>query len=384
MNARVLVVHSSYPPDSPGGAELTVRAYSTGLAEFGHEVRVLALTPGPTVRTDRDGPVEVLRIPAAWFNGYWPFGEAGRPATGRRALWHVRDLWSPRALRTVSRAIASFAPDVAVVNNLAGWSLAPLVAVGRAELPTALVLHDYGFMCVRRTMQTDSSTCVGTCLVCRPRAVAVRTLVDVKTVMPVSEALMTRYQRAGLFQDQDVRVFHPPITQCPLDTTRQWRYGYLGRIHASKGLVDLLDAARTAGERVAVAGTGDEDYLDRLRQEYVDVADWLGWVAPEDLFGRIDTLVVPSRWDEPFGRVVVEAAAAGRHVIVADRPGLLEAARSTGVPVRSFPSGNVNALVALLRQPTPAPAGAPQIPGVAPMLETVQRLGALRLQGAAE
>jgi glycosyltransferase involved in cell wall biosynthesis len=51
---------------------------------------------------------------------------------------------------------------------------------------------------------------------------------------------------------------------------------------------------------------------------------FLGYVPPENLFHQIDALVVPSRWHEPFSRVVVEAFAHGVPVIAAARGGIPE------------------------------------------------------------
>jgi glycosyltransferase involved in cell wall biosynthesis len=50
----------------------------------------------------------------------------------------------------------------------------------------------------------------------------------------------------------------------------------------------------------------------------------LGYTKPEDFFRRIDVLVVPSLWHEPFGRVVIEAYAHGVPVIASNRGGLPE------------------------------------------------------------
>jgi len=47
-------------------------------------------------------------------------------------------------------------------------------------------------------------------------------------------------------------------------------------------------------------------------------------VEKENFYGKIDVLVVPSLWDEPFGRVIIEAALRGIPVIVSKNGASLE------------------------------------------------------------
>jgi glycosyltransferase involved in cell wall biosynthesis len=51
---------------------------------------------------------------------------------------------------------------------------------------------------------------------------------------------------------------------------------------------------------------------------------FLGHVKPQEFFSEIDVLVVPSLWNEPMGRVVVEAYGMGVPVLGARRGGIPE------------------------------------------------------------
>ncbi len=56
--------------------------------------------------------------------------------------------------------------------------------------------------------------------------------------------------------------------------------------------------------------------------------EFLGWKNdPQDIYSKINILLVPSIWPEPFGRVAVEASASSVLPIVADRGGLPEAVK---------------------------------------------------------
>jgi glycogen(starch) synthase len=88
--------------------------------------------------------------------------------------------------------------------------------------------------------------------------------------------------------------------------------------------------------------------------------EFVGGVAPEDVPALINTaslVVVPSRWDEPFGLVAVEAALMQRPVVATRVGGLVEAVEHgiTGLVVdKEDPDALANAIVALLEDPATA------------------------------
>jgi glycosyltransferase involved in cell wall biosynthesis len=104
-------------------------------------------------------------------------------------------------------------------------------------------------------------------------------------------------------------------------------FGYLGRLSATKGIVDLLDAyelyRRAAvdpwGLVVAGAGPLETELLQHPTVQHV------GFVQPQDLatwLGTIGCLVVPSRF-EPWGVVISEAAMAGVPIIATEACGAI-------------------------------------------------------------
>lgn len=129
---------------------------------------------------------------------------------------------------------------------------------------------------------------------------------------------------------------------------------YAGRLVHEKGVQTLLDAARPLralhpGLSLVVAGTGAYEVALRTRARTLRVAravEWLGFVEADDLVAVLaaaDVVVVPSLY-EPFGIVALEAAAARAPVVVAETGGL-NGLVADGVAARSFPPGDVGALV---------------------------------------
>ena len=98
---------------------------------------------------------------------------------------------------------------------------------------------------------------------------------------------------------------------------------WLGRMHEDKGPHRAIDAARLAGIRVLLAGPvqpGQEEFFDREVIPRLDGerARYLGEVdagEKQSLFAHARALLMPIRWPEPFGMVMVEALACGTPVI---------------------------------------------------------------------
>jgi glycosyltransferase involved in cell wall biosynthesis len=98
---------------------------------------------------------------------------------------------------------------------------------------------------------------------------------------------------------------------------------WIGRMSPVKGPQRAIAAARAADVPLVLAGPvqrGQEEFFAREVKPCVDGVNvtYVGEVsgAPkQDLFARARTLLMPIRWSEPFGLVMVEAMACGTPVI---------------------------------------------------------------------
>lgn len=126
--------------------------------------------------------------------------------------------------------------------------------------------------------------------------------------------------------------------------------GFVGRLVPEKGVRDLLGF----GSRLLCIGSGPLEDEVRAAGARIEVAHTLDELAVA--FERMAVLAIPSRstlsWKEQFGRVAVEAMAAGVPVVAYDSGALGEVIGEAGMLVREGDrDGLVRSIERLLDQP---------------------------------
>ncbi len=127
------------------------------------------------------------------------------------------------------------------------------------------------------------------------------------------------------------------------DLTRRKSIVFLGRLVSDKGL-DLLIKAfaklRPPQWRLMIIGSGPELASSAMLAKRLGIANSVDFVGPlqgSELVRELnqqEIIVVPSRWEEPFGVVVLEGLACGCVVLASDGGGLPDAVGSAGLLFR--------------------------------------------------
>jgi glycosyltransferase involved in cell wall biosynthesis len=116
------------------------------------------------------------------------------------------------------------------------------------------------------------------------------------------------------------------LSEWPLVTGRDREDDYLlwmGRMTEGKGAHRAIAAARRARRRLVIAGpvqSGQEDFFRRCVQPHIEsdrvcYVGEVGGTRKRELVANAFALLMPIRWPEPFGMVMIEAMACGTPVI---------------------------------------------------------------------
>jgi glycosyltransferase involved in cell wall biosynthesis len=165
-------------------------------------------------------------------------------------------------------------------------------------------------------------------------------LVSANHVVSVSEAI-----RDDSFRDSIVigNPYRSQMFRSVQGINRDKDIVFLGRLVSDKGVDILLRSfadLRSRQSRLTIIGSGPErNALHRLAAalQITSSVDFLGALQGEALLRELNrhkVMVVPSRWQEPFGVVVLEGLACGCVVLASDGGGLPDAVGPAGLLFR--------------------------------------------------
>ena len=99
---------------------------------------------------------------------------------------------------------------------------------------------------------------------------------------------------------------------------------FVGRLVEAKGIRDAIDAWRRSGLELPLVAAGTGPLRRQVEAEGVEVLGWLDRRRLSAAYRRAAVVVMPSRWQEPFGLVGLEALTLGTPVVAWDSGGVCE------------------------------------------------------------
>lgn len=300
---RILIYSPAFYP-SVGGIETLVQTLAHEFVREGHEVKVVAQTTGLSADDDEQFPYEVIRRPRAarllglarWCEIYF------QPNVSLRGLWPLaftrRRAWVAAHNNWYTRADGTLGWQDRLKHFLAryatGISVSPAVAAHVSGAPSVVIPNAYRE--------------------------------DVFRLMPHVE--------------------------------RDRELVFAGRLVSDKGADLLLDAlaqlkTRGLAPRLTIVGGGPEEEALRRQVEELGLAGQVSFtgikrsVELAQLLNAHRVMVVPSRWNEPFGIVALEAVACGCVVVGSSGGGLPDAIGPCGM---TFPNNDAEALAHALEE----------------------------------
>ena len=187
-------------------------------------------------------------------------------------------------------------------------------------------------------------------------------------VLTLCEASRRELQEAGVDPDR-IHVFRYWVDQSlfrPMDKAEAKRglgWGgkfvvlFVGRLIEIKGMDLLLEASDDTPDSVLFAFAGDGPCVGEIERAASRRANvcYVGRISNPDLplyYAAADLVAVPSKYDEGFGRVILEALSCGTPVLASRRGGIPEAMDDTvGILVEPTAGRIREEVVSLLDRP---------------------------------
>ncbi|KHN62638.1 glycosyl transferase family 1 [Dickeya fangzhongdai] len=329
---RILIINTLYHPYKVGGAEVSVQLMAEALVRRQHQVLVLCLTPENQRRETVINGVAVCYVPLA--NCYWPF-DGEKKSFFQKIRWHLKDYYNVDMRRAAMEVIQAFSPDLVHTNNIAGfsvsvWSAAKACGVKILHTSRDYYLFHHNVTLFRGGKNQDPAS-VGIRLMSWLKRRSSR-LVD--GYVGISRFIFELHRNAGFFP----QVYHAFIYDIVLEASQTpepepatvgeagnvvRRIGFIGKLAVEKGFDDFCVLARHYRDRPEYAFyaagriTQDNPLVQEARDSGVTL---LGFISLEDFMQQVDVVVLPVKWHEPFGRVVVESIFYGK-VVLTNRMG---------------------------------------------------------------
>ncbi|WP_337268093.1 glycosyltransferase [Oryzifoliimicrobium ureilyticus] len=351
---RILMACAAFPPFMDGGGPISSMMIAKTLIAAGHDVLVVNVA-GEDKHEVYEG-VPVHRLPS--LNIDWNY-RLPRPAW-KKLAWHAIENFNPRAFFAMRREIRAFRPDVVFTVSIENINVATWAAAKSLDVPTAHMLFSTFLICWKGSMRRGDHNCRTACASCRAASPGKKLLTRyVDLVMGETDFIIDCHLSEGYFPKAFRRTVPGiiPSVAAPVAKesveNRPIRFGFIGLHDKVKGLDTLAAAAhRLAGNKnvtFLIAGTGNSDYARDVHKSFpASNTRFLGWSKPDAFFPQIDVSIVPSLFNEPFGRVVVEAFSHGVPVIGARSGGIPQSIRE-GVDGFVFPAGDDAALAELIQ-----------------------------------
>lgn len=247
----------------------------------------------------------------------------------------LRGIWSKDAKKLLESTLEG-CPTGHTIVNIHSWTKGLSSSVFSAciakNIPYVITVHDYflccpngGFFNYQRGRQCGCDALSPRCVVCNcdRRSYAEK----------LYRILRSLIQRHVLGKGKTRLAFLSSFSRDILETQIKFKYNYfeirnpiaaktlqidncsqntnydllyVGRVDQEKGVAELCSAAKKAGVRVVLAGSGEQ--FNQLKKQYMDF-DWLGWCDKNTInkyAAQSKLLVFPSLWYEVSPLTVLE------------------------------------------------------------------------------
>jgi len=328
---KIIIFNTLYYPNFIGGAEKSVQNLADGYLNKGHDILVVSTT----YKADYSDIVNGVRVHYInTRNIYWGFNNEKQNSI-EKAIWHGIDSYNFFLSKNIRAILENEKPDIVHTNNISGFSVNVWKIISDLGIKIVHTLRDYHLLCPNVTMYKNGKNCIKQCSTCKIYSIPKKKLSSkVNALVGISDYILEKHLKMGYFPNITLnKVIGNNVGNINSKkkdfNPEKIVFGFIGQLSENKG-IDLLLAVFNklnsySNWTLIIAGKGDEAFTMLLKNKYrSERITFMGVVKPEKFYSKIDVLVVPSLWQEPYGRVVVEGIRQKKMVIGSKRGGIID------------------------------------------------------------
>lgn len=335
---KILIINSFYYPMMPGGAEHSVKNLAESLTKKGHDVNVLCI--GKQGKVEVINEVNVYRINNCNIYNAIDYHDGQINKLGKLA-YRALDFHGFLNKSLLEQKLKEINPDIVHVNNIPGFGLSLFSVLNKNHFKTIFTGRDYYLLCPKLTLMTkENKSCLHKKRPCRlyeQNSKYFLNLVDCVTAP--SEFTLGHFQQ--LLKDSSVKFkcIHNSIDvdEQYLEQIFNQKYHqekqtldlvYLGKLAEHKGIKLMLEQFNLLNDKtVKLHIAGDGPLMEEVRAQVNENIIYHGKLDKrglDNLLSNMDVLLAPSLWNEPFGRIVIDAYKYCMPIITTGNGGLKE------------------------------------------------------------
>lgn len=352
---KVIILNTFYSPDIYGGAEISIQKLAEQLVKKGHEVNVIVTSNKDKI--DIINNVKIIRIK---INNIYDTIEVRGKSGLSKGIYKVIDLYNVFNYIKLKKIIEEINPDVIHTNNLYGISTIIWKIAKRKNIKIVHSIRDYALLCPFVHLSCINKKCKVEKLCSFYKKNRNEHCSQVDEAVYISNTVEEIFKKYNYFNKSNTNVIHNSIdfnidkvrelvNKKINDTKKTTKFVYIGTLDYHKGIDLLLEAFSEINNEniiLSIAGKGPLENLVKKYDERYNNIFYKGFLKQDEIdnfLAEQDILIAPSRWVEPFGRVILDAYKNALPVIASNEGGFIETVidEKTGL---LFKSGDKNDL----------------------------------------
>lgn len=334
---KILLVNTFYYPNMQGGTEHSVKLLAENLLKRGHDVAVYSVDTNKNMIIENINGVKVYRCKAGYFSIEDRISNDTKKV--KKLKNKVVELRNYSIKKNIQYIINDFKPDIVHTNNIYGISPYIWKILSENNIKIIHTIRDYWI--ASPTVKLENKNLIYNAMLEAYKCYFRNCTRYIDYVTAPSKFTLNTFKNFKYFKKSkfkhidnsiciDYELLDKVIKKRINNYDKIINFIFVGMINEMKGIDKLLlefNKNKDLNIRLNVFGTGNLDYLVKQYCNKDSRIKFYGKVSKEKLaneFQKNDVLIIPSMWDEPFGRVVIEANQFGLPVIGSNRGGIKE------------------------------------------------------------